>query len=104
MGEHDCETIARAHLVSLKWAFGPSSLRAEPPRHRLRRIALRATAYTRSGIPATRPSAAPAPDIFILALHPPGLGAALRPVDGCSDAPRGASCYRFRVEIAICDV
>src|SRR5437899_8289951 len=43
MGEHDCETIARAHLVSLRWASGPSSLRAEPPRHRLRRIALRAT-------------------------------------------------------------
>src|SRR2546425_608434 len=43
MGEHDCETIARAHLVSLRWASGPSSLRAEPPRYRLRRIALRAT-------------------------------------------------------------
>src|SRR5207245_1769972 len=45
MGEHDCETIARAHLVSLRWASGPSSLRAEPPRHRLRRIALRATGH-----------------------------------------------------------
>src|SRR5438445_6969777 len=43
MGEHDCETIARAHLVSLRWASGPSSLRSEPPRYRLRRIALRAT-------------------------------------------------------------